>query len=661
LAKVFTITEGLENMGALKTGGQGSVYKARRTGEIITAVKLLPTPIHTENEADKNFRDFQNEVTKLKKVNEQPNPNVVKVLNSGITETGSFPFIEMEFIEGPDLEELLKPPHEPIFSIKEVIKVADQLSYALAHCHKVSVKHGDIKSNNVKFNIHTGNYVLLDFGLAVMSDEQRRTSLRHAGAIEFMAPEQNEGRMLFETDVYSFGIILFELLTGTVPFPLKGGGESARNEVRLAHMEVHPPSILSLRRQALPQTWSEEKKEREMQLPDWLLETVYKCLQKKPEDRFENGAALHEYIINNSIRSLGKQEGNRDSINLLQQENSRLLRENEQLQQQLLQLTGNDKRREEEIKFLRSEVLARERTISELNNNAYNYASTPAKKKSKKGLLLVGLVVLAFAAYFLFAMVNNFFSRNDEPKRTSQTQKEVPKEVKKQPIGDYKVVAERAYFHNEPNASTRRSAYMIPSEDIITALDQQNGFLYTEFTNSRGQTSKGWLRREDLMTIDEWNAAQVQTPPEPEVPARLTKIEINQQLQNAKRLLDNGQTAEALNIYNYLAEQDVAEAQFEYGNLALKNRNTEIDCDRANQLIQQASDNGYAPAKRTLGFLYLFGQNKEVMRLNNYTRCDHERNVIRGSRLLMEALAAGDSTAGEILEDANISTTETGN
>ncbi len=61
-----------------------------------------------------------------------------------------------------------------------------------------------------------------------MSDEQRRTSLRHAGAIEFMAPEQNEGQMFFQTDVYSFGVILFELLAGTVPFPLNDKGETAR-------------------------------------------------------------------------------------------------------------------------------------------------------------------------------------------------------------------------------------------------------------------------------------------------------------------------------------------------------------------------------------------------------------------------------------------------
>ena len=93
MSKVFTITEGLENLGALKTGGQGSVYKAKRTGTIITAVKLLPTPILNESLNDKNFTDFQNEVQKLKRVNEEHNPNVETILSSGITETGSFPFI----------------------------------------------------------------------------------------------------------------------------------------------------------------------------------------------------------------------------------------------------------------------------------------------------------------------------------------------------------------------------------------------------------------------------------------------------------------------------------------------------------------------------------------------------------------------------------------
>jgi eukaryotic-like serine/threonine-protein kinase len=323
MSKVFTIAEGLENLGALRTGGQGSVYKGRRYGPIYSAVKLIPTPIYTEDEDDKNYRNYQNEVTKLQKVNENPNPNVVKILSSGITESGSFPFIEMEYIEGPDLAELLHSPHDKVFTLRELIKVADQLACALAHCHKVGVKHGDIKSNNVKYNIHTGNYVLLDFGLAIMSEEQRRSSIRHAGAIEFMAPEQHEGKMLMQTDIYSYGIILYELLTSQVPFPLPGNGDTGRNAVMISHMEQEIPDALKLRKANLPVEWSEEKKVLEMQVPVWFTEMLYKCLQKKPEDRFFDGIELHNAIINGSISASAGAGGALSAI-ALETENTRL-------------------------------------------------------------------------------------------------------------------------------------------------------------------------------------------------------------------------------------------------------------------------------------------------------------------------------------------------
>src|SRR5215217_3994851 len=304
MSKVFTITEGLENMGALRTGGQGSVYKGKRMGEIITAVKILPTPIHTENADDKHFRNFKNEVEKLKKVNEDPSPNVVKILNSGLTESGSFPFIEMEYIEGPDLEDLLKPPHNSVFTVRETIKLAEQLANALAHCHKVGVKHGDIKSNNVKYNTSTGNYILFDFGLAIMSDEQRRSSIRHAGAVEFMAPEQHDGEMFFQTDVYSFGIILFELLAGTVPFPQNNKGETSRNAVMLSHMEKPVPDLLPLRGNHLAENWSEELRTKEMNVPKWLLDIIKKCLEKSPEKRFTNGMALQDAILQHIVQDI---------------------------------------------------------------------------------------------------------------------------------------------------------------------------------------------------------------------------------------------------------------------------------------------------------------------------------------------------------------------
>ncbi|GGH01740.1 serine/threonine protein kinase [Mucilaginibacter phyllosphaerae] len=392
MSKVFTITEGLENLGALRTGGQGSVYKGRRMGPVLTAVKLLPTPIHSESEDDKNFRNFSNEVAKLQKVNEEPNPNVVKILSSGITESGSLPYIEMEYIEGPDLCELLQPPHEKIFMLKEAIRVADQLASALAHCHKVGVKHGDIKSNNVKYNIHTGNYVLLDFGLAIMSEEERRSSIRHAGAIEFMAPEQHDGAMYLQTDVYSYGIILYELLTGQVPFPLTGNGETGRNAIMLAHMEAPVPDLREARKKSLPDSWTTLKQTQELQVPQWLLDVIDKCLQKTPDARFKSGMELHEAIINGSLSADG-----RVSTAAIQAENERLAGMVKQYQQ--------DELKKEQ------QLLALKHYANETGAN-FNEAKGIYERNNKlvfipkKALTVIVLAGIIFAGLFLYAWFN---------------------------------------------------------------------------------------------------------------------------------------------------------------------------------------------------------------------------------------------------------------
>jgi eukaryotic-like serine/threonine-protein kinase len=625
MARVFTITEGLENMGALKTGGQGSVYKARRIGEIISAVKLLPTPIYSETIDDKHFSDFQNEVNKLKKVNQDPNPNVVKIISSGITDTGNFPFIEMEFIEGPDLEELLKSPHDPVFTIKEIIKVAEHLSNALSHCHKAEVKHGDVKSNNVKFNIHSGNYILLDFGMAMMSDEQRRTSLRHAGAIEFMAPEQNEGKMLFQTDIYSFGVILYELVAGIVPFPLKDRGETSRNSVMVAHMESPVPDMLVLRRQHLPASWPEDKKEREMQVPEWLLRMIDKCLEKKPSNRFVNGTELHNYVVYHSTSPVTNNQVATEALKVLEKETIRLRKENEELQRSLL-------------KFQQTKP----------PNQYSQVENTPQRKKGNSGkwwLFLLLALVLGFVAYTFMRSepVENNTQVQDTATTASQPVK--PRTV----IGQYKVQVARAYFHNEPDPSSRRGAYLIPSNDVITALDEKNGFIYTEFTNNKGQTSKGWVQKSDLVTLDDWHRQD-----SAQQAVRLKQEDINSQLQDARNFLSNNEIKEALYIYDYLAQQEVPEAMYQWGNLALQRKNDAIDCKEGWNWIQKASDKGYVPAKRTLGFLYLFADSDEILKINEYDNCQYERNVFKGTKLLTEAMFSGDTTAKRLLDELNI-------
>ncbi|MEO8413319.1 MAG: serine/threonine-protein kinase [Ginsengibacter sp.] len=541
MAKIFTITEGLENLGALKSGGQGSVYKARKTGEIITAIKILPTPIASESDDDKHFISFQNEVQKLKKVNEVPNPNVVSIIASGITSSGNLPYIEMEYIEGPDLGELLKPPYDPVFTVKETIKVADHLANALAHCHRASIKHGDIKSNNVKFHQRTGNYILLDFGLSVMSDEQRRTSIRYAGAIEFMAPEQSSGVTLPSTDVYSFGIILFELLTGTVPFPLMNKGEMARNAVMLAHMETLPPDIISLRREALPGYWSHDKQEREMGIPVWLLSMIYKCLEKDPSKRFKDGCELQDFIHLGTVT-----EERKKGINNSTAEIAKPLVDESVWRKEILTLQGQLAEKEELMKELQYQVVTRDRELVE----AKYYYATKRKGVSKFGFFLVLIIALGsagFAAYDrLYLPDKNIptgtVSKEDTklPGTVDSTTIIIDKPVRKvkgkltknarmpvetashkprkklAPVSDSTsgkdnpgavntyTILHTAYFYDAPDKNKKSTVYLTSGDATLTLLDETGEFRYAIFTDDDGKPIKGWLLKKDFKPASDY-------------------------------------------------------------------------------------------------------------------------------------------------------------
>jgi serine/threonine protein kinase len=538
MSKVFTITEGLENMGALRTGGQGSVYKGKRIGEIITAVKILPTPIHTENTEDKNYRNFKNEVEKLKKVNEIPNPNVVKIVNSGLTESGSFPFIEMQYIEGPDLEELLKPPHAPIFTIRETKKLAHQLANALAHCHRVGVKHGDIKSNNVKFNTDTGNYILLDFGLAIMSDEQRRSSIQHAGAVEFMAPEQHDGEMFFQTDVYSFGVILFELLAGVVPFPLNSNGETSRNAVMLSHMDKPVPDLLVLRRSNLPETWSEEVKAREMNVPAWLLEVIKKCLEKNPEKRYANGSELQEAILHENF------DQSKITSNVTG--------------------AGFTLAKDNALPATAAVDLATSDDTDSLETSGVSDKSPDTMEVSKPLFISLIFLLVALGAYSVYSL---FLANSDQKQivyedstnansqdtagmnvpyqiepdttkvnppikvdtaakkaemdslqdaygeQTGESQVKpapvIPAETAVEPIISsngkrFRLPRGSAmHFYDEPNAEAVKHSVigLWTNKTKFTVLDEENGFIQVMHTNTDGEVTKGWLNKNDLREV----------------------------------------------------------------------------------------------------------------------------------------------------------------
>jgi serine/threonine-protein kinase len=147
-----------------------------------------------------------------------------------------------------------------------------------------------------------------------------------------MAPEQHEGKMLPQTDVYSYGVILYELLTGTVPFPLTGGGDAGRNAVMLAHIESEVPDLVAARKKAIPKTWDPERRTQEMQVPQWLLQVINKCLQKNPADRYPSGKELEAAIIAGSL-SVVDSNNQQTALNAIALKN-----ENERLRAELMKL-----------------------------------------------------------------------------------------------------------------------------------------------------------------------------------------------------------------------------------------------------------------------------------------------------------------------------------
>jgi TPR repeat protein len=126
------------------------------------------------------------------------------------------------------------------------------------------------------------------------------------------------------------------------------------------------------------------------------------------------------------------------------------------------------------------------------------------------------------------------------------------------------------------------------------------------------------------------------------------------QLQRAKGLLTSGRIEEARSIYKSLALQDIPEAMYQYGNLTLLNNSDKDDCAEAMSNLRRASSRGYVPAKRTVGLLYSFAADTLSLQQKGYQRCKFGFDIKRGSRLLMEAALAGDSTASSLLDELNL-------
>jgi serine/threonine protein kinase len=257
----------LEKLGE---GGMGVVYKAEDTKlDRIVALKFLPHHL-TANEAEK--ARFLQEAKAAAALN---HPNVCSVID--IQEFAGQQFIIMEYVDGSTLRQIV-----PVQKMEQAIKYAVQIGEALQAAHAKSIVHRDIKSDNIMVS-SDGRVKVMDFGLAKLKGSLKLTKTSSTvGTLSYMAPEQLQGAEVdARSDIFSFGVVLFELLTGHIPF--RGEHEAA---LMYSIVNEEPEPLTKYVPGASPE----------------LLHILSRALEKSPEDRYQQVA---EMVID--LRRLQKQ------------------------------------------------------------------------------------------------------------------------------------------------------------------------------------------------------------------------------------------------------------------------------------------------------------------------------------------------------------------
>jgi serine/threonine protein kinase len=256
------ILDGYQIEGVIGSGGMGEVYRAtkdNRTYAIKTVLEDAP--------ADGMDR-LRREIVAIKPMQ---HPNIVQFYEAGLSPA---PYIVLEFIDGVNLRALLQSRGR--LSPEDALVILRGLADGLDYAHDRGVIHRDLKPSNIVLRMaHEGNTIvplLIDFGLARVSSGSTVTGTGAIGTISYMAPEQIEsGKTITrQTDVYSLGVILYEMLTGQLPF----GGFPA--QIMFAHLQQPPPDP----RLIVPE------------LPETFALAIQKAMAKEKAERWQSAGEM---------------------------------------------------------------------------------------------------------------------------------------------------------------------------------------------------------------------------------------------------------------------------------------------------------------------------------------------------------------------------------
>ncbi len=245
----------------LGQGGMGRVYKAYdKDLDRTVAIKVVRDGAIGESDALKRFKQ---ELVLASKISHK---NILRIHDMG--DVGGLRFISMAFVEGQDLQHIIRD--NPKMPMERILKFAQQIAEALAAAHAEGVVHRDLKPQNLLVDKNDQIFVC-DFGLA-KSFEEGAIGMTRTGAFlgtpRYMSPEQVEGKPADgRADLYSYGLILYEMVTGDVPFT----GESTL-KVMYQRIQEKPKSPKLIK----------------PDLPNWLVKIIMRCLERNPDDRYQN-------------------------------------------------------------------------------------------------------------------------------------------------------------------------------------------------------------------------------------------------------------------------------------------------------------------------------------------------------------------------------------
>lgn len=257
-------------------GGMANVYRCYDTiDDREVAIKILKDEYLNNLEFIRRFKNESKAIAVLS------HPNIVKVFDVSFGDM--IQYIVMEYIDGITLKEYIQ--QQGVLTWKETVHLISQVLQALSHAHSKGVVHRDVKPQNMML-LSDGTIKVTDFGIARFSNNTKTMTEQAIGSVHYIAPEQAKGDITDgRTDIYSLGVMMYEMLTGKLPYD----GDNAVS-VALMHLQLTPDAPTKIN----------------ADIPEGLEEITLKAMQKQPADRYQSAqdmmADIERFRLNPSVK-----------------------------------------------------------------------------------------------------------------------------------------------------------------------------------------------------------------------------------------------------------------------------------------------------------------------------------------------------------------------